>query len=185
MAYVAVLDANVLHPHICVDLLLRLAERGLFRPAWSHAILDELRVSLIRRNLPPANVERRISSMVNEFPEASIDGAERFLPVVPSGTDPGDRHVVAAALAARADGIVTQNVTDFSRSELAGLGIELQSLDEFLLNQWTLAPQIVLEVLADMEVDRQRPPKTVAELLAALERRAPSFVANVRASGSR
>jgi hypothetical protein len=100
VAYVAVLDANVLHPHICVDLPLRLAERGLFRPAWSDAVLEELRASLIDRDLPPEKVERRISCMVNEFPEALVDGAERFLPVVPPGTDSDDRHVVAAGLAA-------------------------------------------------------------------------------------
>jgi hypothetical protein len=49
VAYVAVLDADVLRPHICVDLLLRLAERQRFRPAWSEQILGEVRESLIRR----------------------------------------------------------------------------------------------------------------------------------------
>ena len=48
MAYVAVLDADVLHPYISVDLLLRLAERRLFRPAWTEEILREVRESLIK-----------------------------------------------------------------------------------------------------------------------------------------
>jgi hypothetical protein len=43
VAYVAVLDADVLHPYILVDLLLRLAERRLFRPAWTEEILTEVR----------------------------------------------------------------------------------------------------------------------------------------------
>ena len=49
MAYVALLDASVLHPWVVCELLLRLAERGLYRPAWSAEILDELVESLIRR----------------------------------------------------------------------------------------------------------------------------------------
>ena len=53
MAYVAVLDADVLHPYISVDLLVRLAERRLFRPAWTEEILREVRESLIRRGLEP------------------------------------------------------------------------------------------------------------------------------------
>jgi hypothetical protein len=121
--------------------------------------------------------------MAAEFPEALVDRPAQFLPVVPQGVDPRDHHVVAAALAARADAIVTQNVRDFPRSELATLGIELQSLDEFLLNQWTLAPQIILDVLAEIEADRGRPPRTVEELLGALERHAPRFVEAVRGSG--
>lgn len=120
--------------------------------------------------------------MTNAFPEAWVEEPERFLPVVPPGVHPSDRHVVAAALAARADGIVTQNVNHFPRAELASLGIELQSLDEFLVNQLTLASPIVLDVVAEMAVDRQRSPKTPDELLAALEPHAPGFVAQIRAS---
>lgn len=180
MAYVAVLDANVLHPHICVDLLLRLADKGLFRPVWSKAIIDELLTSLLERRLPRAAIERRIDKMLSSFEEAMVEGAERFDCVVPAEVDVGDAHVVAAAVAARADGIVTQNVRDFAPEVLATLGLELQSLDEFLVNQWTLGPEIVLAALSEMEADRDRPPKTIDELLDALVVHAPRFVAEVR-----
>ena len=49
MAYVGLLDASVLHPWVVCDLLLRLAERGLYRPAWSAEILDEVVNSLTER----------------------------------------------------------------------------------------------------------------------------------------
>lgn len=42
MPYAATLDANVLHPQITTDLLLRLGDRGLFRMVWSREILDEV-----------------------------------------------------------------------------------------------------------------------------------------------
>lgn len=38
MPYAATLDANVLHPQISVDLLLRLADRGLFPEAMVEGI---------------------------------------------------------------------------------------------------------------------------------------------------
>jgi hypothetical protein len=38
--------------------------------------------------------------------------------------DEGDRHVAATALAARADAIVTRNVSDFAPDALFALGIE-------------------------------------------------------------
>jgi len=104
----------------------------------------------------------------------------RFLAAVPGAVDPGDHHVVAAAFAARADAIVTRNVRDFAPSELIGLGIEVQSLDAFLLNQWSLDPDTVAAVLRQMEEDRTRPPKTVAEILMALRQVAPTFSDAVR-----
>lgn len=182
MAYVALLDADVLHPHISADVLLRLAERRLFRPAWSEEILGEVRESLIRRELDAARVDRRIQAMRDAFPEAMTDRVERFRSVVPHEVDEGDRHVAAAALAAGADTIVTRNISDFAPDELFALGIEVQSLDAFLLNQWTLDAEVVLDVLGEMERDRVQPPRTVPELLAALDPLAPGFVASVRAT---
>jgi PIN domain len=143
VAYVAVLDADVLHPQISVDILLRLAERRLFRPSWSEEILGEVRESLVRRGIDSGRVDRRVHMMRDAFPEAMADQVKRFLPVVPDDVDEGDRHVAAAALAARADAIVTRNVSDFAPDALFALEIEVQSLDAFLLNQWTLDHETV------------------------------------------
>lgn len=185
MAYVAVLDADVLHPYISVDLLLRFAERRLFRPAWTEEILSEVRESLIRRGLEAARVDHRLHAMRDNFPEAMTGQVGRYLSVIPDEVDEGDRHVAAAALAARADAIVTCNVSDFAPEELFALGIEVQSLDAFLLNHWTLDSDVVLDVLGEMERDRTRPPRTIQELLDALEALAPSFAASVRAQSTR
>ncbi|MDP3984331.1 MAG: PIN domain-containing protein, partial [Acidimicrobiia bacterium] len=108
MSYAAVLDADVLHPQITVDLLLRLAERRLFRPLWSTEILDEVRRSLLGRGIPEHAVTRRVAMMEDAFPEAIVDWDTHFLSSVPPSVDPDDRHVVAAALAGRADAIVTR-----------------------------------------------------------------------------
>lgn len=180
MAYVAVLDADVLHPHVAVDLLLRLAERRLFQPAWSEQILEEVQGSLIRRGLDPSRIAHRLDVMREHFPEAMTPEVGRFMAAVPAAVDRGDHHVVAAAFAARADAIVTRNVRDFAPSELIGLGIEVQSLDAFLLNQWSLDPDALADVLQQMEEDRTRPPETVEEILIALRQLAPTFSDAVR-----
>lgn len=182
MAYVAVLDADVLHPHVAVDLLLRLAERRLFQPAWSEEILEEVHRSLIRRGFDPARIARRLDVMREQFPEAMTAEVGRFLAAVPAAVDPRDHHVVAAAFAARADAIVTRNVRDFAPTQLIGLGIEVQSLDAFLRNQWSLDQDALTDVLQQMEEDRTRPPKTVEEILVALRPLAPTFSDAVRGS---
>lgn len=84
MPYAAVLDANVLHPIVTTEVLLRLADRGLFRPVWSREILDEVRESLERRNLGPAKIERRLDVMESYFPDAMADDIARLLPAVPT-----------------------------------------------------------------------------------------------------
>ena len=73
MAYAAVLDADVLHPAVASDLLLRLVERGLFRAVWSPIILDELRRSFVERGIDPERVERRIGAMIGAFEEAMAE----------------------------------------------------------------------------------------------------------------
>ena len=106
MPYAAVLDANVLHPIMTTQVLLRLADRGLFRPIWSRQILDEVQESLGRRGIDPANVKRRIDIMETHYPEAMAEDVELFISAVPDAVHPDDCHVVAAALAAKADAIV-------------------------------------------------------------------------------
>ena len=175
MAYAVVLDADVLHPYNLADLLLRLCERGLFRVAWSEELIDELVDSLVRRGLERPRARRRVEAMSQAFPEALVAGVGRFLTAVPNEIEPDDRHVVAAALAAKADCVVTNNTRHFPPDALVALGLDVQSADEFLVNQLTLDAEAVVGVIREMEADRRKPPRTPHELLAALEGVAPRF----------
>jgi hypothetical protein len=180
VAYVALLDASVLHPWVVCDLLLRLAERGLYRPAWSTEILHEVVDSLTERMPEHAErFKRRRERMEAAFAEAMAERPERFLAAVPAEVDAGDRHVVAAALAARADVIVTNNIRHFAPERLADSGLLVQTADDFLIHQWWLDPQGVGEVLAEMAAATTRPPLTVADVLESLHRLAPEFVSLV------
>jgi predicted nucleic acid-binding protein len=184
VARVACLDADVLHPWILCDLMLRLTDRGLFRAAWSERILDET-IDSIHRSRPDLTEEQlrhRYDAMTEQFPEAMIDRPEPFETSVPGEVDPGDRHVVAAALAARANVIVTQNVPDFAPDAVARIGILVQHPDEFLVHQWWLDPTVVFAELEDMARATSRPSLTLDEILEGLARIAPSFAAVVRES---
>ena len=45
----ALLDANVLHPMVLCDLLIRLAQRGLNRALWTREILAEVIATVLGR----------------------------------------------------------------------------------------------------------------------------------------
>lgn len=142
---VAVLDACVLVPSVLADTLLRCAEQDLYRPLWTRAILDE-----VRRNLPPSvlgvKAERRIEVMREHFPEAMVSGHEHLIAEMTN--DPKDRHVLAAAVAADAEMIVTANLRDFPDRALTPYAIEALHPDDFLCMLLDDAPERIADIVA-------------------------------------
>ncbi|MEU3456447.1 PIN domain-containing protein [Micromonospora sp. NPDC006766] len=141
---VAVLDACVLVPSVLADTLLRCAEQDLYRPVWSRVILDE-----VLRNLPPAvrgaKAERRVEAMREHFPEAMVSGYEQLINEMTN--DPKDRHVLAAAVAADAEAIVTANLRDFPDHALAPYAIEALHPDDFLCTLLDAAPDRITDII--------------------------------------
>ncbi len=150
----ALLDTCVLVPSRARGVLLEAASAGVYRPLWTSEILAELDRTLRvlqakrglaqRRRIPTwsgcsGKWRRPFPMLVTDW-ESLIDAIQ--LP------DPGDRHVVAAARAGRADVIVTDNIADFPPGALPAPLVR-QSLDEFLLNSIDLYPgQIISAVHA-------------------------------------
>jgi predicted nucleic acid-binding protein len=128
----AVLDANVLLPTILREILLETAATGAFVPVWSARILEEW--ARATRRLPEgaeAIARAEIGALRAAWPAAEVavdPGAldELALP------DPDDRHVLAAALAAGADVLVTRNGADFPSRILGRHGIVPRDPDGFL-----------------------------------------------------
>ena len=71
--YTAVLDACVLVPIALADTLLRVAERGMFRPLWSSRILLEAQTA-IEEIHPGIDVGKRFASMREAFGDAMVTG---------------------------------------------------------------------------------------------------------------
>jgi len=149
--YSAVLDACVLVPMALCDCLLRLAEEpALYRPFWSEEILAEVAKAL-RTDLGRSaeDVAWRLEQMRVAFPEAMVPVPPKLLKAVDCLPDDNDRHVVAAAIMARANAIVTQNTKHFPADCLSEFGVLCQTADDFLIYQLHLSPQAVLDKLDD------------------------------------
>ncbi|MFC7527617.1 PIN domain-containing protein [Actinoplanes sp. GCM10030250] len=159
---IAVLDANVLIPNALCDLLLRLAEEELYQPRWSPAILDE-----VRRHVPvsPAAIERRIACMNAAFEDALVTGYESLIGQMDN--DPKDRHVLAAAVTAGADSIITCNLRDFSPAACRPHGVVAEHPDVVLLDLWAREPRTLLRVLGEQanSTGRRGVPLTVHQIL--------------------
>lgn len=186
MGFTALLDANVLYPETLRDVLLTLAEVGVFQLRWSSDILDEFQrnVGSRAKAADPATAQsgaayvRRL--MEDAFPEAAIDPTA-YRPLIGSMTnDPSDRHVLAAAVAGRADVIVTSNLRDFPDSACEPFDVDVQSPDVFLTHQFGLAPEVVRRALTDLAAERRPPRNSLEGLLNVLERVTPDFCTAVR-----
>jgi hypothetical protein len=82
----------------------------------------------------------------------------------------GDRHVLAAAIAAGAAVIVTSNLDDFPAETLEPHGIEAKTPDDFVLDQIGLDEGRIRDCVHQIARGRTRPPKTYEAILDALER---------------
>ena len=106
------LDACVLYPLATRDLLLRGAERYLSSVRWSEVIIEEVRRNLVEdQRCTTEQAAHLVGQMAGAFPDATVTGYES--PIQAMSNDAADRRVLAAAVAARADVIVTDNARHF------------------------------------------------------------------------
>ena len=95
--------------------------------------------------------------------------------------DPGDRHVLAAAVAGRADVIVTFNLKHFPAVALLPYGIEAQHPDVFMRHVLDLDVEVALPAIRSHRAALASPPRRADEYLATLLRqRLPQTVAFLR-----
>lgn len=168
---------------VLCDLLMRLAQRGLYRALWSREILEEVVRSIARRrpDLSIAVLRRRTAAMQAALQDATVEGYEGLIPTLRELGD--DAHVAAAAVFGRADVIVTSNVRDFPARLLDQYRIAVRSPDDFLTYHWWLDAVAVVEVLMRQSKGTSRPPLSPDDILSRLEMLAPAFVHLVRGSG--
>lgn len=135
-----VLDACVLYPTVMREMLLGAAQAGIFQPLWSDRLLEEWARAAARIDpLQEAQARGEIALLSARWPKARITAPESltnrlWLP------DPNDIHVLAAAIAGHADGIVTMNAKDFPRNILAEEGLTRADPDTLLLGFYEAQP---------------------------------------------
>ena len=141
---VVFLDACVLYPWLTRGIVLGAAEAGLFTPRWSPRVLAEWRIAVARDGGTTAQswVDTVIARMETVFPGACAapgPEAEATLDL----PDPADIHVLAAAIAAGAEVLLTFNLRDFPVRRLSAHGIAPRHPDGFLWELHGDAPEAV------------------------------------------
>ncbi len=123
MAFVVVYDANVLYPSTLRDVLIHVALTDLVQAKWTEEILDEVFRNLKhnRPDLNPAKLERTRRLMRDAVPDCMVSGHTPLIDALKL-PDPDDRHVLAAAIRARAQVIVTCDQDDFPGRQAGGVG---------------------------------------------------------------
>jgi predicted nucleic acid-binding protein len=133
--FTALLDADVTAGALPRNVLLSLAEAGFFRPRWSAQILDETELAIAKilsdRGDALEEAARQRARIERAFPEALVLNYEPLIKGIEL-PDPGDTHVVAAAVQTRASVIVTNNLRDFPDATLNPLGLQARSADNFI-----------------------------------------------------
>jgi len=147
-----------------------LALTDLFHAKWTHDIHEEWIRSVLRNrpDLSRSQLDRTRDLMNRHVRDCLVVGYEDLIPAI-SLPDANDRHVVAAAIVASAQIIVTFNVSDFPADAISKYGIEAQHPDDFVIQQLGLSEPTVCEAAKLHRASLKRPPKNVDEYLATLE----------------
>ncbi|MGI9368145.1 MAG: RSP_2648 family PIN domain-containing protein [Ruegeria sp.] len=148
----AVLDTCVIYPTVMREMLLGAASLGHFTPVWSARILEEW--ARAAQKLGPtgeAQARAEIALCQANWPLAerpSSPGLEArlWLP------DDNDIHVLATAVSASADAIITVNAKDFPRNILAEEGLKRLDPDSVLVGFWQNDPDGI-KILAARVLD--------------------------------
>lgn len=168
---VVVLDANVLYPAQLRDFLMRLAVEGIIRAHWTEYIHQEW-MRAVRKRLPdirPEQLERTRELMDRALPDALIHDYLHLASLIQL-PDPDDLHVAAAALAVRADAILTFNQKDFPRSSLAPHRLRAIHPDRFAAGLYRKQPQEVAATAHQHRLSLRNPALSAEEYLATLAR---------------
>jgi PIN domain len=166
---VVVLDACVLYPAAQRDLLMWLAAGGVIHAHWTNEIHEEW----MRNVAQDFGVSRRVLERVRQLMDRAAGDAlikryrhhKRGFP----NTDSKDRHVAAAALAARQRSgandvtIITWNVRHFDEKELSAVGLRVENPDVFLCRLVADSPEDVMAAFMCMCDNLRNPPKTSRE----------------------
>lgn len=144
------IDACVLYPTVMREVVLAVARTGLFEPLWSARILEEWARAAIKLG-PEGEAQARaeIALLRAAWPDAErpmAPGREAALWL----PDKDDIHVLAVAVDASADAIMTLNKKDFPRGILSEEGLTRVDPDGFLMSYFETHEEALREAAEDV-----------------------------------
>lgn len=167
----AVLDACVLYSAPLRDLFMYLTVHFVFQPKWTDRILAEWieNVLVQRPDLSRKALDRTRALMNRWAGDWQVPAHDQLIPtlVLP---DPGDRHVLAAAVAGQVPLVVTFNLSDFPAEVLAVHGIRAAHPDDFASALFDDTPEPFLQAVRTHRAALRNPPRSADEYLATLSK---------------
>jgi len=151
--------------------MIRLARTRRFRARWTDEINREW-VSALLRNRPDIGSDRldRTVDLVNQtVPDCLVTGYEHLVDKLEL-PDPADRHVLAAAIRAGAQAIVTVNLKDFPAEKLDEFEIFARHPDDFILDLADLEPAVVTAVAKQQRAALSNPAYSPEEFVERMRR---------------
>lgn len=164
MAEIYLLDANVLYSYTLRDLFVTLGTLGV-SIRWSDQIEAEFLAARIRKRPDhQPRVERTLELMRLAIPRYRAVASDRKISEL-NLPDPEDRHVLAAAIQAGAEVIVTANLRDFPPHALAFHGIEALTPDQALQALLDENPERMVEAITEVRGRMVEPPLSLEDWL--------------------
>ncbi len=166
-----VLDANVLYGSFLRDILLSLFFSGIYEAKWTEKITQEWVGHLLKNEptITETKINRTLSLMSQIKPAALVYNYENYISHV-NIPDKDDRHVVAAAIAAGAQKIVTWNLGDFPNKILKVFGVIAESPDKFISDLILDNPASIIPILKAMRERFKAPPLSVDDFFERLRK---------------
>jgi len=144
------IDACVLYPTVMREVLLGVAQKGLFEPLWSARIMEEWARAAARLGDGFEDVARGEIALLNaRWPQAAVSYPAEledrlYLP------DPNDTHVLAAAISGKADVLLTMNLKDFPTRIVSENGVVRRDPDGILREMFQENQDVVGQVAEDV-----------------------------------
>ena len=144
---VTLADANILISRTLRDYFVYAAKLGALDIRWSEGILDETICNLIKQfDFTPEAADVLVARLEAYIPTALVEVKKHNeTRVARVEMDAKDRHVLAAALSAKADVLLTDNIGHFPREWMAKRGIELIDSGTLLVRLAEEYPAILRE----------------------------------------
>lgn len=175
--FTCVLDTNVILPIEVRDLLFWFAHDDLYTPKWSKHIFDEWEQVMRKKQVSEEEIKKRINWANQAFPDAMVENYEVLIDGLQL-PDEKDRHVLAAAIKANANTIVTNNLKDFPEEYLITFGVSAKNADDFLTETIDLNPVVALNSFLKLVLNRKNPSLDEYEVLDCLRRNGLKDTAN-------
>jgi len=176
-------DTATLYPVSLADLVLRLAELGMFELLWSDHLLGEVERVLVQyKGLAAEQAAYFCACIRRAFPEGRV-APDEYLSLVASrsGPDPDDHVHSAAAVAGRATVVLSADKTGYPPADIAPA--RRRDPDAFLTELLRRYPHDVVGTVDAMGAALREPLTRVQVLDRLAVAGVPKFVARVAALG--